>query len=462
MIFPKQFLSYVNTHRELVISGLFSLLGYVYLSLNSRTYADLSLIEMWSVCLPCALLSFYLCWHYSKQSSNQFPIFLMFGFAVLFRLIGITTFPILEDDFYRFLWDGQMTINTGTPYGWIPANFLGDLNINDQFEEILGSINHPEVATIYGPLLQGIFTLAYIIAPGEIWPLQSIFAFADIGIIILLLRFRFIKAHYVLLYAWSPLMIKEFAISAHPDVVGAFFLVTAFYAYCSIHQSANNNKTSQEIKNTWIWIPVCLALATGVKIFALVLAPLLLRFQWRSWLIYFSCLALMALPFAINDSSGQLLTSLKSVWVPDGLQAMANDWLFNAPLYYLAIAFMPLTVTKVLLLGSFAFIAACYFFYVYLKRQHLPIRVDLLYGVFFLCIPVLNPWYIVWLLPFAVIYPSRWAWTASVALFLAYASGINFVDSTLELYQQPLWVVSIEFGLITIALFSSYFYKNKN
>ncbi len=454
MIFLKQYLAYVNTHREIVISGMFSVIAYIYLSFNSSAYAELSLIEMWAVCLPCALLSFYVCWHYSKSTHKTFPVFLMLGFAVLFRLIGVTTFPILEDDFYRFLWDGYMMLETGSPYGWIPADFLGDLNINERFEGILGSINHPEVATIYGPVLQVAFALAYIIAPGEIWPLQSIFAIADVGIIALLLRISK-KPHYVLLYAWSPLMIKEFAISAHPDVLGAFFLVAAFYFYC-ITNNTIQNKPKHPIKIICLLIPICLALATGVKIFALVLAPLLLRFQWRSWVVYVLCLVLLALPFAMNDNSNHFINGLLSVWLPDGLQAMASGWLFNAPLYYLAITVIPLNIAKGLLLASFACIAASYFFYVYLKRQHLPIRIDRLYGVFFLCIPVLNPWYFVWLLPFAVIYPSRWAWTASITLFLAYASGINLVDSTLELYQQPLWVLWIEFGIVAIAVIADY------
>lgn len=480
MTFLKENLAYVKRHREIVISGTLSLLGYLYLALNSRAYAELSLLEMWAVCLSCALLSFYVCWHYSKAERrlepDTFPVLLMLVFAVLFRLAGVSTFPILEDDFYRFLWDGRMTLETGSPYSWVPADFFGDLhgfNINDHYEEILGSINHPEVATIYGPVLQTIFAAAYVIAPGELWPLQIIFALADIGIILLLLRLT--KARYVLLYAWSPLIIKEFAISAHPDVVGAFFLVFAFYLYNlagNTTQHSKNSKRVLPIKKLWFWIAVCLALATGVKIFALIFAPLLLRFQWRCWLLYFACLLILALPFALgfnpnlnqsfNDSSNHithLLLGIQSVWLPEGLKAMAIDWLFNAPLYYLAQTFISIAMAKSLLLGSFVGVAGIYFFRLYFKRQYLPIRIDRLYGLFFLCIPVFNPWYLVWLLPFAAIYPSRWAWTASIALLLAYASGINLMSSTLnftldsyQLYQQPIEILGLQFGLIAVAL----------
>jgi len=84
------------------------------------------------------------------------------------------------------------------------------------------------------------------------------------------------------------------------------------------------------------------------------------------------------------------------------------------------------------------------------------IRGDFLFGALFICAPALNPWYLVWLLPFATIRPSLWAWTASISLLFSYASGINLANSGLGLglqsYQIPDWVLLVEFGLIAIAL----------
>ena len=126
--------------------------------------------------------------------------------------------------------------------------------------------------------------------------------------------------------------------------------------------------------------------------------------------------------------------------------------MFNAPFYYLANTHLPFAVTKTVLLSLFAITAITYFSYHYLRRQHLPVRIDLLYGLFFLCIPAINPWYLVWLLPFAVIYPSCWAWTASIVIFLAYVTGINLSNSELALYQHSHWILILEFSLILIAL----------
>ncbi len=410
-------------HRLLICAGSLSALAYMYLAISSQQYAQSNLIELWAVSGLCALLSLIVWRHYHNEKQT-IPVQLILLFAVSFRLIGISGFPILEDDFYRYLWDGRMTIETGSPYGIAPAAFFSDNSISESFESILGLINYPDIPTIYGPVNQWVFALGYIIAPGQVWPLQLLFSLADLGIIILLLRLA--APQFVLLYAWSPLLIKEFAFTAHPDILGAFFLLAAFYIYA---------------RQSWFWLAVLLALAAGVKIFALILVPLLLRFHWRAWLVFITSAIIIAQPFG-----------LKAAWVPAGLSAMASDWLFNAPLYSLLSLWLPISTIKALLLALFALTAATYFFYIVHKKQILPIRADRLFGLFFLCIPVLNPWYLAWLLPFAAIYPSRWAWAASFCLLLSYASGINLSGSNLALYQQPIWAVTVQFSVISAAL----------
>ena len=79
-------------------------------------------------------------------------------------------------------------------------------------------------------------------------------------------------------------------------------------------------------------------------------------------------------------------------------------------------------------------------------------RGDWLYGAFLAASPVINPWYLLWLLPFAAIVPSVWAWTASVAILLGYVTGLTLNDYDLQLYQHPSWIRPLEFGLILLAL----------
>ena len=85
-----------------------------------------------------------------------------------------------------------------------------------------------------------------------------------------------------------------------------------------------------------------------------------------------------------------------------------------------------------------------------------PVLVVLL-GLFLFVLPSLNPWYLVWWLPFAVIVPCYTPWVASFAVLLSYLSGINVssgdaLSSLGALYTVPGWVLTVEFGSIGLAL----------
>ncbi len=417
----------LGQHSRLLVAGLLSTIAYAYLALASQSYADASLLQLYGVAAISGTLCFYLFWSYHRVD-QQIPIIGLLFFAVLFRVLGVSAFPVLEDDVFRYLWDGRMSIEASSAYGLIPSDFfegpsgIENSRLDERFDEILGLINYPDIATIYGPTNQWIFALSYLIAPAETWPLQAIYALADLALILLLLRAA--KPNMVLLYAWSPLIIKEFAFTAHPDVLGALFLVAAYLAY----QRGYLQRTG-----------ILLALAAGVKLFALLLVPLLLGFQWRAWLLFLFTAIAIALPWGVTEA-----------WLPAGLVAMSNTWLFNAPIYLLLQSIFPFSSIKLALLSILLMGCAGYWLYCMKRWPHKAIRADLLFAALFICVPVVNAWYLVWMLPFAVIYPSVWPWVASVTAFLAYASGINLPNSDLANYSIHPTIIALEFSLVAV------------
>lgn len=428
-------------NRQTNIAGVLSLLGYAYLASQSQYYGDAQLWQLLSVSAFCFACSVFVWWQYT-QNKQQVPILLLLSYAILFRLIGLFAFPILEDDMYRYLWDAKHTIEQGSPYNIPPSAYFDAEHLSERFEHILSGINYPDIATVYGPLCQWAFALAYLIAPGEIWPLQLLFGGADILLILALLKLG--KPTHVLLYAWSPLIIKEFAFTAHPDVLGAMFMLFALCAY-------QNKKP--------IWIGVFMGLAAGVKVFAIILLPFLLLLHWRGWLAFLATIIAIALPFGLRDA-----------WLPAGLVAMGNDWLFNAPLYTLYAVITnnidSLPIFKLVLLALLALCAGSYLLWhayraIYQQQQD-QIYGDLLFAGLFLCIPALNPWYLVWLLPFAALRPSLWAWVTSISILLSYASGINLPSSTtLGPYQHSVWLLLFEFSLIGGAVIIDVYLRKK-
>ena len=416
---------------SVIAAGALSVLAYGYLSVNSQHYGDANLIQMMSVCGISMLLCTLVWWHHYRQNI-EISIPLLLGFAVVFRVIGLFSFPLLEDDIYRYLWDGRQTVETGNPYLFPPSDYFDSDNISDRFEDILNGINYPNIATVYGPLCQWIFALSYLIAPGEIWPLQLIFTLADMAIILALLKLA--RPNSVLLYAWSPLLIKEFAFTAHPDVFGAMLLVFALLAYR---------------KGLATLVGVLMAGATAVKVFPILILPFLLGFKWRGWLAFIITAISISLPFGITQA-----------WLPEGLKVMGGNWYFNSPLYIGYIRLTPngysADIIKYVLLGLLALGSGLYLLktligFIQSKWPDRLPRGDLLFGAFFLCLPALNPWYFVWMLPFAVLRPSLTAWVASFMVLMSYASGINLNSLTYRAYQHPNWVLLVEFGVILAA-----------
>lgn len=427
--------------------GLMSLLVYALIAMHSRSYGDLQLWPFLSLALFNALLCFTL-WFIHHRAQQQINVTALLAFAIAFRIVGIFTFPVLEDDFYRYLWDAHQTWQTGSPYTSSPSYFFDDVTnselfnttpqLSDRFDIILGSINYPNIATVYGPSSQWLFALGYLVSPGEIWPLQCIFAVFDIALILLLLKLA--EPNSVLLYAWCPLIIKEFSMTAHPDIAGAFLIIAALL----LHQHKR-----------FYWLGCVLALAAGIKIFAILVLPFCLQFNWRAWFAFILTAMIIALPFGIHQA-----------WLPSGLSAMSSDWLFNAPLYLLLNTILSIEVIKMLLVSLLGLF--CVFqFLQYFPQRHATtlnngLKGELLYIALFLCAPVFNPWYLVWLLPFSVLRPSLWAWTLSVTALLSYASGININSSQLEAYALPKQVIMIEFLTVLLAVcISTYLTWNK-
>ena len=404
--------------------GLSCTLGYAALAFLARPPGDPPLAVFFSL-MACTGLPVFGLFLYCRQHDEPFPLDRLLFWAIAFRICGLVGGPLLEDDFYRYLWDGYRFATTGTPYAVVPEAFFTDPTVPTAFHSVLDGINHPELPTIYGPTTQFIFLLGYWLRPGSIAALQGLLIVVDLATVILLLRLA--PARNVMLYAWCPLVIKEIAFTAHPDGIGVGLLLAALVL-------ARNYR--------WRSAAVCLGLACGAKIFALVLVPfVLVSASVRHWVLFGATLTALYAPFALSGG-----TDLYSLLV------FAQEWEFNSAAYGLLTLALPAFEAKLVLgLAGALFWGWCYRRYRRDEGQSVP-RGDWVYGVLLAASPVINPWYLLWLLPFAAIFPSIWAWTASMAVLLSYVTGLHLNDYALQAYQQPLWARLLEFGLIGLAL----------
>ena len=383
-----------------------------------------------------------------RKTGEPFPVGRLLFWAVGFRLCGLIGGPFYEDDFYRYLWDGYRFATAGTPYGAAPEDFFIDPAVPAVFQGVLDGVNYPELPTIYAPVTQVVFLVAYWIEPASVAVLQAILIAVDLGAIALLLRLA--PARNVLLYAWCPLVVKEIAFTAHPDGIGVCLLLGAIVlAGNPVGASSRPTPTGSEDRpraverNRRFWpAAALLGLAVATKTFAVVLAPLVLvRARPKHWALFVATAAAAYLPFVVMGGSDLL-----------SLGVFARDWEFNSAVFALLKAVVPPFEARILL-GAF-FVAFLGFYCLRRARggeRGIP-RGDVLFGVLLAVSPVINPWYLLWLLPFASVFPSVWAWTASAAVLLSYVTGLNLPDYALQPYAQPAWVRGLEFGLILAGL----------
>ncbi len=411
--------------------GLICTVGYSYLAIESNHDTGIELFTFlggyWVIAAVVLLYWFYL--HTNDITISYGAVVF---WAVVFRLVGMAGSPILEDDFYRYLLDGCLFLSTGSPYGIAPESLFQVNALSTECKDALTWVNNPDLPTIYGPFLQYVFAFSHIVSPANINLLQFILVLFDIGVIIILCRFA--PAKNVLLYAWNPLILKEIAFTAHPDIIGVFFLMAAFTA--RYHQKS-------------ALAAVFIALSCASKIFAILALPYFLyRQKFRCWVLIATIIGLLYLPFLIQGYTDMFVTGI-----------FAGRWQFNATMFQLFGIFLPDLTARLVCLSLFIGWWSYYFIHYHATRPLTEIpRGDWIFGMFFLLSPVANPWYMIWLLPFAVLRPTCWAWILSVVISLSYITGLNLIESSLNAYEIAEWAFALEVAAIGFAL--SYDYRN--
>ena len=359
------------------------------------------------------------------------PRWWIVGLALVLRLIAMQASPLLEDDHFRYLWDGLRTATALDPYHLPPSAFFGAGELAPHWQRILSGINNPDVPTIYGPLLQWLFALAYEIAPGRVGAIQGLLLLADMATLALLMR-QGVGRRWLLAYALHPLILKEAMASAHPDGLVALLLLLALLAWQQRRAVA---------------VGVMLGLAVGTKVAALVVLPLLLlgpagpvgpisdgparrwlstgrRVAWaaRAGAGFLATLAALYLPFIVAGGSDLA-----------ALGIFGSQWRFNPLLYRVLEAALPAPAARasaalLLAVGIGAIV------WRWRRGSHsaqgpaLP-PLDAVLVLLLLLSPVVNAWYWLWALALSVYAGRAWVAVAGVSAALAYLNTTVILEA---------------------------------
>ena len=360
-------------------------------------------------------------WVGLDRGFSRAPLWWVMGLALVLRLVAMQAVPLLEDDHYRYLWDGLRTATSFDPYRLPPSAYFGANDLTAPWQDILSGINNPDVPTIYGPVLQWLFALAHLIAPGRVGAIQAGLLLVDMACLGLLVRQR-VGTRWLLAYALHPMILKEAMASAHPDGLVALLLLLAMAAWQ---------------RGFALRVGALLGLAVATKVAALVVLPLFLFSLRRNPALDAptgSCLHADwrgALRVSIGFAASLCLTYLPFIAAggSDGaaLQTFATLWRFNPLLFRVLEAGLPANTARAAAAGLLlACIAGLWWRWqqrARLREPGLP-PVDLAMLLLLLLAPVVNPWYWLWALA-----PAMLAGRCLVAAVAA-AGVLSYLNSS--------------------------------
>ena len=263
---------------QVVLGCLLLLLGALGLYFQQRNDLDVF------ITLALAQGGVYLVAVWVVLKEGRFPgLIPVLVFALLLRMAALATPPYLSDDIYRYVWDGRVQAAGINPYRFVPES-RELLALRDG--EIYPRINRRGYApTIYPPLAEALFLAGTRISESVTWVKLLMIAFEalTVWILVRLLRSLQLPPERVLIYAWNPLAIWEFAGSGHIDAAAIAFMVLAVWA-----RRCNRPGLTG----------LSLACATLTKLYPAMIFPALYRrWDWKMPAAFGAAVVLAYLPF---------------------------------------------------------------------------------------------------------------------------------------------------------------------
>jgi hypothetical protein len=339
--------------------------------------------------------------------------------AALWQLLFLLMPPGSDDDIHRYVWDGRVQRLGYNPYIVVPSDpALGGLHTPET-----RTLNNPDVPSPY-PAGAQLFFRAVTAIHESTFALKVAFvvcAWAIVLVLLDVLRCSGQGEHWVLAYAWHPLLATEVAGSGHIDIVGALLLLVSAAA----------------LGRRWRAVAaLAFGLAVSVKFLPIVLLPLYWRrVRMRDGALAAVVFGLLYVPFL---NHGRIPTGSLGIYV--------QSFRFNDPVFATLerVAAPQLVVGLAVLVG---FLTA-----ILLRRRSAAWSSDAFawpMAASLLCAPVLYPWYLLWLLPFL-----RSASTLPIIIWTVSIIPTYVVWHLRTLgrpWLVPGWIMLLEYGSVAVA-----------
>jgi hypothetical protein len=388
--------------------------------------------------------------------SQRGLVWFVLAIGLFFRLLAFFSEPVLEDDYYRYMWEGGLLANGYNPSAIAPVDALNAQpgsqlsSLAEQSGPVVHRVSHKGLRSNYPPIAQLAFAVSYFIAPWNLlaWKLVSLLGdLAVMALLTLLLRDAGRPVLWSTLYWWNPLIVKELANSGHMDgIVVAFTLAALLMSARGRHGIAL----------------VALSLAIGTKLWPVLLTPLLLR-PLRTKPGH----AMLGLGFIGVTTVLWLLPGyLGGPGETSFYLAYAQRWSTNSALFPFierAVTWMlepagwqawAWAASRGLLLSVLCGIAVWQSLRPVDGTRDLVTRACIVVGALVLLSPAQFPWYMIWVLPLAAFCPMWSLLTVTATTPLYYLSFFFFAQGAYHVFTNwVVWVIWLPvWGLITLQI----------
>ncbi|WP_223826635.1 glycosyltransferase 87 family protein [Flagellimonas sp. S3867] len=379
--------------------------------------------------------------HYKLIQLQKWNFKFLLISGILFRLVFLLAEPNLSQDFYRFIWDGELIKNGVNPYLDVPNNLIlqPHLPISNaqQLFDGMGSLSAKHFSN-YPPLNQIIFTIAAFLGGGSILGsvivMRLTIVLADLGILYFgrkLLQKLNKSNHMAFWYFLNPLVIIELTGNLHFEGVMLFFFVWSLYLIAD---------------KKWLAAAPIYAMSIMIKLVPILFLPLFVKyFGFKKSVLFYimvgaSCVLLL-LPF-YSSSFIDNYSETVGLWF--------SNFEFNSSIYnlvkHIGITFFDakpwilikdygkwMAIIVVITAVLIAFLR---------KNQKMGTLITSMLMVlttYYFLSSTVHPWYIIFLLVLAIFTEYRYAIVWSLLVILSYWAYSN------SDFTESFWLLAIEY-----------------
>ncbi len=390
----------------------------------------------------------------TRLFGNKWSVKKMIVFAIVVRGFLFFTTPNLSDDYFRFVWDGNMIVNGVNPFEHKPNAFVFQDTEHHQYlkAEILegqtktfpSGMNSKDYYSVYPPFNQLVFMISSWLAGNNlqlnIYFLRFFILLFEVGtlyLLVALLKLFDLPKDNVFLYAFNPLVIIELTQNIHFEGVTIFFVLLAIYLL---------------LKNRTILAGGVYALAITTKLVPLLFLPLfLLKVPFKKLVVFYSIIGVSVVVLFVPFLGIDLIETFGS-----SIRLYFKTFEFNASLYYVLreigywnVGYNTIHVigkyTPMVVLGSVLLLIA----FNIKKKKIVQVFKLIVWAllIYYALASIVHPWYTIYLLAFAVFTNYRFPIVWSGTIILSYTAYREIG----EVNEIP-WLVSLEYLLVLVAV----------